>query len=149
MGSCANLSPWHLIPLITAYFIWVEPSDILNNGTQHLKPAGLLKPQDNSHLKACLPQRTLGCRNVLSLQEQALFSFSTVSCKTYLLMPTLSHRFLEGNCSCTRFIPHCVSHLSSFSIQFVSVILVFNQDFNYFKFQDTSHQSKMWTCSCG
>lgn len=102
MSSCANPPPWHWIPLITAYLIWVEPSNILNNSTQHLKPAGLLEPQDNSHLKACLPQRPVGCRNGLSLQELALFCFSTESCKTYLIMPTLSHCSLEGNCSCNQ-----------------------------------------------
>lgn len=102
MSSCANLPPLTLNTTHHRILHLGRTSNILNNSTEHLKPAFLLQPQDNSHLKACLPQRPVGCRNGLSLQEEAFFCFSTESCKTYLIMPTLSHCSLEGNSSCNQ-----------------------------------------------
>ena len=98
-SCCVKPSYWHFMPLIPAYFICVELSNIFNNSTKHRKPECLLEPQDSSHLKGCLPlSASETCKKmeqILSEKAHSLQCFSIVGSETHLSMPTVLPPFLE------------------------------------------------------
>lgn len=115
------------IPLIPAYFIFVELSNIFSNSTGHQKPEGLLEPQNSSHLKDCLPLRLVKSWNrFFSEKAQQLFCFSVVL--THILacyiMASFSGKLIAAKAGTSLNVGNLYT---STSLWFVSVISVCRQ----------------------